>query len=67
MLSNLKLGAKLNLLLIVIFLSTILATALALSILLERNAEKIITEKAFLLIETMSSVRHLPAPKSILN
>ncbi|MFN9174519.1 MAG: DUF3365 domain-containing protein, partial [Synechocystis sp.] len=47
-----------NLLLIVILLSTILATALALSILLERNAEKIITEKAFLLIETMSSVRH---------
>ena len=58
MLSNLKLGAKLNLLLIVIFLSTIVATGLALSILLERNAEQIITEKAFLLIETMSSVRH---------
>ncbi|MEB3227454.1 MAG: DUF3365 domain-containing protein [Synechocystis sp.] len=58
MLRNLKLGAKLNLLLITIFLSTILATGLALSFLLERNAEKMIAEKAFLLIETMSSVRH---------
>lgn len=58
MLSNLKLGAKLNLLLIVIFLSTIVTTGLALSVLLGRNAEQIITEKAFLLIETMSSVRH---------
>ncbi|MGA1621588.1 MAG: c-type heme family protein [Synechocystis sp.] len=58
MLRNLKLGAKLNLLLIAIFLSTILATGLALSFLLERNAEKMIAEKAFLLIETMSSVRH---------
>ncbi|MEB3159918.1 MAG: DUF3365 domain-containing protein [Synechocystis sp.] len=58
MLSNLKLGAKLNLLLIGIFLSTIVTTGLALSFLLNRNAEQIIAEKAFLLIETMSSVRH---------
>ncbi|BFM38761.1 DUF3365 domain-containing protein [Synechocystis sp. LKSZ1] len=58
MLRNFKLAAKLNLLLIAIFLTTIIAIGLLLSFLLERNAERIVTEKALLLIETMGSVRH---------
>ncbi len=58
MLSNLKLGAKLNLLLILIFLATIIISGIVLSILLRNNAERIISEKALLLIETMGSVRH---------
>ena len=58
MLSNLKLGTKLNLLLVSIFFFTIIFSGFVLSKLLERNAQDIVTEKAQLLIETMSSVRH---------
>lgn len=55
---NSKLGTKLNLLLISIFLSVVLLSGLFLSIILGRNAERVVTEQALLLIETMSSVRN---------
>ncbi len=58
MLRNLKLGTKLNLLLLSIFLGIVLLCGLLLSFILERNAEQVITDKALLLIETMSSVRN---------
>jgi HAMP domain-containing protein len=58
MLRNLKLGTKLNLLLLSIFLAIIVLCGIFLSIILQRNAEQIIAEKAFLLIETMGSVRN---------
>lgn len=57
MLKNLKLGAKLNLLLLVIFLGIMTASGLALSKILEDNAKDKVASQAFLLIETMSSVR----------
>lgn len=57
MLNNLKLGAKLNLLLLAIFLGIMAASGLALSKILEDNAKDKVASQAFLLIETMSSVR----------
>jgi HAMP domain-containing protein len=58
MFSNLKLNAKLNLLLVSIFFFTVIVSGFVLSIILQRNAESIVSNKALLLIETMSSVRH---------
>lgn len=58
MLRNLKLGAKLNLLLLSIFLLIVASSGLFLSIILERNAEQLVADKANLLIETMLSVRN---------
>ena len=58
MLGNLKLDTKLNLLLGAIFVLTIVASGFVLSIVLERNSQSIITDKALLLLQTMSSVRH---------
>lgn len=57
MIKNLKLGAKLNLLLIVIFLSIVLTSGLALSKILEQNAESVVADKASILMEAMSGVR----------
>jgi HAMP domain-containing protein len=57
MIKNLKLGAKLNLLLIVIFLSIVLTSGLALSTILEQNAAAVVNSKASLLMEAMSGVR----------
>ena len=57
MLKNLKLGAKLNLLLVLIFLGVVVISGFALSRILEANAEQEVAAKAFLLIETMGSVR----------
>ena len=57
MFKNLKLGAKLNLLLMVIFLSIVLASGLALSSILEQNAKDVVASKAFILMEAMSGVR----------
>lgn len=57
MLRNLKLAGKLNLLLASIFILIIVLSGALLSVILQRNAEKIVTDKARLLIETMSSVR----------
>ncbi|OKH26658.1 histidine kinase [Hydrococcus rivularis NIES-593] len=56
--TQLNLGTKLNLLLVFIFFLVVSVSGLLLSIILNRNAEQIVTDKAFLLIETMSSVRH---------
>jgi HAMP domain-containing protein len=57
MLKNLKLGAKLNLILIVIFFCIVLTSGLVLSNILEQNAKNVVASKAFLLMEAMSGVR----------
>jgi HAMP domain-containing protein len=58
MLNNLKLGTKLNILLISLFVVVVVIGGGFLSFVLERNAEQVVTDQALLLIETMSSVRH---------
>lgn len=57
MFQNLKLGTKLNLILVVIFLSTIISCGSLLSHILENKVEREVANKAFLAIETMNSVR----------
>lgn len=57
MIKNLKLGAKLNILLIVIFLLVLLSSGIALSIILENNAKWVVASKAEILMESMSGVR----------
>ncbi|ACK64376.1 putative sensor with HAMP domain protein [Rippkaea orientalis PCC 8801] len=57
MLKNLKLGAKLNILLISIFFLILIICGGFLSVVLERNVERTVTDKALLLIETMGAVR----------
>lgn len=57
MFNNLKLGAKLNVILLSVFLIIIAITGLFLSQLLQRNAEQAIASNADLLMETMQSVR----------
>ena len=57
MLKNLSLGAKLNLLLLLIFLTVVITSGWTLSIIIGGNAEHEIANKAFILIETLSSVR----------
>ena len=57
MLNNLKLGAKLNVILLSVFLIIIAITGLFLSQLLQRNAEQAIASEADLLMETMQSIR----------
>jgi HAMP domain-containing protein len=58
MLNKFKLRTKLNAFLLAIFLITIVISGLGLSLSLTQNAEKVVTEKALLLIEAMSSVRN---------
>lgn len=55
---NLKLGAKLNLILISIFIIAIALCSLLLSRILEQKIEQEVADKAFLMIETMNSVRN---------
>jgi HAMP domain-containing protein len=57
MLKNLKLGTKLNLLLLSIFLVVVIASGWAFSVVLGGKAQQEIAAKAFVLMETMSSVR----------
>lgn len=57
MFKNLKLGTKLNLLLLLIFLGVVGTSGLALSKILGDNAKEKVASQAFLLLETMSSVR----------
>lgn len=57
MFKKLKLSTKLNLILCLILLSTVVSSGLVLSHILSRNAQRVVTDKALLLIETMSSVR----------
>ncbi|MEO0374071.1 MAG: DUF3365 domain-containing protein [Cyanobacteria bacterium P01_A01_bin.17] len=57
MLKNLKLGMKLNLILLIIFLVIVTVNGFILSTVLQSNAEQEVTRKALVLIETMDSVR----------
>ena len=57
MLNNLKLGTKLNIILVGVFFVIILITGLFLSQLLARNVEQAVASEADLLMETMQSVR----------
>jgi HAMP domain-containing protein len=57
MLNRLRLGTKLNLILLVVFLIVVVVNGMILSQILQKNAEQEITSKAALLIETMGSVR----------
>jgi HAMP domain-containing protein len=54
---NLKLGQKLTLMLLVVFLGGILTSSIALSRLLNYSAQAELTTKALMLMETMNSVR----------
>lgn len=56
-LSKLKLGQKFTLMLMVVFISGILMSGVALSNLLNRTAQAELTNKALMLMETMNSVR----------
>jgi HAMP domain-containing protein len=58
MFKNLRLGAKFNLLLLTAFLITIISSGLALSTILNRNAEAQVVSKALILIQTMNSIRN---------
>lgn len=55
---NLDLARKFSLLLFLVFLGGILVSGLALSTILNQNAQNEITSKAAMMIETMNSVRH---------
>ena len=57
MFQNLKLGVKLNLILLSVFLVIILINGLLLSNVLQKNAEQEVKDKALVLIEVMTSVR----------
>jgi HAMP domain-containing protein len=57
MLNRLRLGTKLNLILLVVFVIIVVVNGIILSQILQKNAEQEITSKAALLIETMGSVR----------
>ena len=56
-LTNLKLGQKFTILLLVVFLGGIIVSGIALSTILSRTAQDQITAKALILMETMKSVR----------
>jgi HAMP domain-containing protein/type II secretory pathway pseudopilin PulG len=58
MLKNLKIGAKFNLLLILVFIISIFLSGAALSSVLQQKAQSEITNKALVLIQTMNSVRN---------
>ncbi|RAM53171.1 MAG: histidine kinase [Hapalosiphonaceae cyanobacterium JJU2] len=57
MLNNLKIGTKVNLLLILVFIISILVTSTTLSTLLQHRAQNEVTSKAIILMHTMNSVR----------
>ncbi|MCP6762133.1 MAG: DUF3365 domain-containing protein [Fischerella sp. CENA71] len=57
MLNNLKIGTKVNLLLILVFIISILVTSITMSTLLQHRAQKEVTSKAIILMRTMNSVR----------
>lgn len=58
MLKNLKIGTKVNLLLIVVFIVSIFVSGAALSSVLQQKAQNEVTNKALILIKTMNSVRN---------
>ena len=55
---NFKLGTKLNIILVGILISAIAASSIFLSSILETQIEQKVADKAFLIIETMNSVRN---------
>lgn len=57
-LANLQLGQKFTLLLLLVFLGGIIASSIALSSVLNQNAQVQLTTKALMLMETMNSVRN---------
>ncbi len=57
MFKNLKIGTKVNLLLILVFIISILVTSTTLSTLLQHRAQNEVTSKAIILMRTMNSVR----------
>lgn len=57
MLKNLKLGQKLTLLVVGIFLLIVLFSGLSLSLILQHNAEQVVADRANLLMQAMLSVR----------
>jgi HAMP domain-containing protein len=61
MLRNLKLGTKLNILLLLIFIGVVTTSGLTLSKILGDNAKDKVASQAFLLLETMGSVRDYTA------
>jgi HAMP domain-containing protein len=61
MLKNLKLGTKLNILLLLIFIGVVTTSGLTLSKILGDNAKDKVASQAFLLLETMGSVRDYTA------
>jgi HAMP domain-containing protein len=56
-LANLQLGQKFTLLLLLVFLGGLIASSVALSTVLNRNAQAQLTTNALMLMETMNSVR----------
>ncbi len=58
MLKNLKLGVKLNILLLLIFLGVVTTSGLALAKFLGDNVKDKVASQAFILLETMNSVRN---------
>lgn len=56
-LTNLQLGQKFTLMLLLVFLGGIIASSIALSSVLNQNAQVQLTTKALMLMETMNSVR----------
>lgn len=56
-LANLQLGQKFTLLLVLVFLGGIIVSSIALSSVLNRNAQAQLTTNALMLMETMNSVR----------
>lgn len=63
LLKNLKLSAKLNVLLLLIFLVVVTTSGLVLSKILEGYAEDKVASQAFILLETMSSIREYTADR----
>ncbi len=63
LLKNLKIATKFNVLLIVIAVITIFLSGGVLSLILSHNAEGVVTDKALVLMETMSAVRNYTSTK----
>lgn len=57
MLKHLKIGAKFNLLLLLVFIISILVSSIALSNVLQKKAQNEVTSQAFILMQTMNAVR----------
>jgi HAMP domain-containing protein len=63
LLKDLKIAQKLNILLVTIALVTIFLSGGVLSLILSHNAERVVTDKALVLMETMSAVRNYTSTK----